>query len=147
MRKIRTNRFADFVNPIKLPKSPCNQRSEHAFICTQRASRMAAKGLVRHNGAAYIRTIVLQNAELKYAGNVREGESRYSIITGLLHLQLIPDRTAVIHSSCFCGRERKRERGWLGNKISFAPSNHTYVLRRNCVDRRDRILEYDVSSI
>lgn len=32
-----------------------------------------------------------QNAKLKYAGNVRAWESRYSIITGLLHLhQLIP---------------------------------------------------------
>jgi len=56
---------------------------------------------------------VPQNVELKYAGNVRESESRYSIITGLLHLQLIPDRTAVIHSSCFTRkrmRERERER-------------------------------------
>jgi len=51
-----------------------------------------------------------QNAELKYAGNVREGESRYSIITGLLHLQLIPDRTVVIHSSCLCEKENERER-------------------------------------
>ena len=33
----------------------------------------------------------LQNAKLKYAGNVRARESRYSIITGLLHLRLIPD--------------------------------------------------------
>lgn len=71
----------------------------------QRAGTIAAKGLLRRNnpdGAT-----MLQNAELKYAGNVREGESRYSIITGLLHLQLIPDRTVVIHSSCFCEKENK----------------------------------------
>ena len=57
-----------------------------------------------------VRTTMPQNAELKYAGNVREGESRYSIITGLLHLQLIPDRTVVIHSSCLCEKENERER-------------------------------------
>lgn len=52
---------------------------------------MAAKGLLRHNDPGAVRAIVPQNAKLKYAGNVRAGESRYSIITGLLHLQLIPD--------------------------------------------------------
>lgn len=93
------------ANPTKLSKFSYNQRNKYAFICMQRAGTIAAKGLLRRNnpdGAT-----MLQNAELKYAGNVREGESRYSIITGLLHLQLIPDRTVVIHSSCFCEKENK----------------------------------------
>lgn len=50
--------------------------------------KMAAKGLLRHNDPAHTCGCVSQNAELKYSGNVRERESRYSIITRLL--QLIP---------------------------------------------------------
>lgn len=96
-----------------------------------------------------------QNAGLKYAGNVREGESRYSIITGLLHLQLIPDRTAVIHSSCFREKENRGERKKKKKRECkdglVTKSRSLQVITRTCcvaiASIRDRFLECDVSLI
>ena len=59
-----------------------------------------------------------RNAKLKYAGNVREPESRYSIIAGLPRLQLVPD--AVIRS-----RGRARTNGVTPvNEVTRPQSNH-----------------------
>lgn len=89
-------------NRVKLSfrKNGCGVPSLHRLGETNKRLYVYAKdqGEWRPKGCLGTTTLwrgtcrrVPQNAKLKYAGNVRAGESRYSIITGLLHLQLIPD--------------------------------------------------------
>lgn len=61
----------------------------------------------------------MRNAKLKYAGNVHEPESRYTIIAGLLRLQLVPD--AVIRSRCAATRV---------NEVTRPQSNRVGLLAR-----------------